>query len=196
MQPQAVLDFTVNGMALNLFEGVKDAGDFSLGGQFVLNRVKPDRLAVGANQVYVGIDPLDQAATQVNVALTPVYNPGDASLSVVQIAYGTRDNPGALLALYNGGEQPVVVSLAPVPGPGTMTPATGGRRGTRRWRVCSTRVRSSVSMCPTCPRLWDRQWRGVVPGPQGELARDVREHQGARVRVQRWGERVVRRGTE
>ncbi|MDR3539028.1 MAG: autotransporter domain-containing protein [Acetobacteraceae bacterium] len=122
----AALNFTVGGQALYRYEGLANADAIALSGQFELNRADPTRLAVGTNRVYVGRDPLDlNAGSSIPIPLTPIYQPAEATAVVTALAYGTRDNPGALLALYGGSAQPVMVSLAGTPAPGTLQPAAG-----------------------------------------------------------------------
>ncbi len=123
----ADLDFRVNGQTLPQHEGASSADEIPLTSQFALNRVAPEQFALGTTHVYVGTDPVSSNAAASGVLETPltdVYQPAFDSGPVNALAYGTRDNPGALLALYPYGDQ-VVVSLAQNPAPGTMQPAPG-----------------------------------------------------------------------
>jgi autotransporter-associated beta strand protein len=120
----ANLDFQAGGKELAQHEGLANQGDLPLASQFVLNRVAPTQIALGTNRVYVGTDPLDMTSgPDVPIALTEIYRPAESRAQVMALAYGTNDNPGALLALYAGSQQPVTVSLAATPAPGTMTAA-------------------------------------------------------------------------
>ena len=120
----ADLQFTVGGQPLFRYEGLTAADKLPLASQFELDRVDPARLAVGTNRVYVGIDPLDVTArSSIPIALTDIYQPAESSAAVTALAYGTRDHSDALLALYSGSAQPVMVGLSAAPG--ALHPAAG-----------------------------------------------------------------------
>ena len=128
------LNFLVNGIAIKAYEDPPNPGatppkiskDLPLSSQFELNRANPQLLAVGTNRVYVGSDPLTpQSLVTGNIALTQVYQPAEPGATVNALAYGTDNNPGALLALYAGSNQPVMVSTALSPAPITLIPAAG-----------------------------------------------------------------------
>ncbi len=128
------LNFTVNGTGIAAYEDPPDPNakppklsrDLPLASQFELNRANPQLLAVGTNRVYVGSDPLTpQSLVTGDIALTQVYQPAEASAVVNALAYGTDNNPAALLALYAGSSQPVMVSTASALTPNTFVPASG-----------------------------------------------------------------------
>jgi outer membrane autotransporter protein len=63
---------------------------------FVLNRVNQSLIAIGGQGVYITQDTASAGATSVNFNLTPVAGPTTGNVSA--LAYGTPNNPNALLA--------------------------------------------------------------------------------------------------
>lgn len=84
---------------------------------FVLNRIDPTKIAIGGDHVYVTQDTLSGAnginAAAVNLSLTDLGLTG----SVSALAYGTKDNPSAILAGVPSG-----LSLSSTPVPGALAP--------------------------------------------------------------------------
>ena len=128
------LNFTVNGIGLQKYEDPPNPGatppkvskDLPLTSQFELNRANPELLAVGTNRVYVGRDPLTpQSFLTGNIELNQIYQPVEPGAVVAALAYGTNSNPAALLALYRGSNQPVMVSTTLWPEPINLQPAAG-----------------------------------------------------------------------
>lgn len=99
------------------------AGNFAI--PFVLNKIDPTKIAIGGDHVYVTQDTLSGAnginALTVNLTLTDLGFTGNVS----KLAYGTSDNPSAILAGVTGG---LKLSSTPTPGPLATLPAytTGG----------------------------------------------------------------------
>ncbi len=94
---------------------------------FVLNKIDPSLIAVGAGNVYVTQDTLQNLNTSqsyITLNLTDVGSIGTSTFDPVQnLAYGTQDNTGALLA---SGDQttPLWLSTASTPAAGTLNPVT------------------------------------------------------------------------
>ncbi len=133
------LNFVVNGVDIAAYEDPpnpnatppKLSKDLPLASQFQLNRANPQLLAVGTNRVYVGSDPLSPQSlvfgntSPTNIPLTQIYQPAEPGAVVNALAYGTDNNPAALLALYAGSSRPVMVSTALSLTPGSLIPAAG-----------------------------------------------------------------------
>jgi outer membrane autotransporter protein len=102
---------------------------------FVLNRVDPTRIAFASDHVFITQDPLNLDSAQpcagsnpgtvvsqycITLPLTDLGQIGTTGL-VTSLAYGTNDNPGALLAgVDNPAGQRLFLSTAATPAPGTL----------------------------------------------------------------------------
>ncbi|WP_298352865.1 Hint domain-containing protein, partial [Rhodoblastus sp.] len=90
---------------------------------FVLNKIDPSLIAIGAGNVYVTQDTLQNlnaSQTSLNLSLTDVGSIGGPA---DYLAYGAQDNHGALLAATNGAT-PLWLSTASTPASGTLNPVT------------------------------------------------------------------------
>jgi outer membrane autotransporter protein len=101
---------------------------------FVLNRVDPTRIAFASDHVFITQDPLNLDSAQacpgrlenivsqycITLPLTDLGQIGTTG-PVFSLAYGTNDNPGALLAgVDNPAGSRLFLSTAATPGPGTL----------------------------------------------------------------------------
>ncbi|HEV2335952.1 MAG TPA: Hint domain-containing protein [Stellaceae bacterium] len=111
-----------------VFTGTDASYNPGFSSPFVLNKIDPSRIAIGAQNVYVTQDTLSNINTSQSndtLALTDVGSLGGSAggFDVYNLAYGAADNTGALLA---SGFDPhtLWVSTAATPGPGTLSAVT------------------------------------------------------------------------
>jgi len=87
----------------------------------VLNKADPTRIALAGRRVYVTQDTAPAEATQVDLALTEL---GTTSGSPSALAYGTRDNPDALLIGEGFGEKINKLRLSDTATSGSLVPVS------------------------------------------------------------------------
>jgi hypothetical protein len=181
----------------------------------VLNRIDPTRMAFASDHVFISQDPLNLDSAQpcpgnpgnivsqycITLPLTDLGQIGTTG-QVFSLAYGTRDNPGALLAgVDNATGQRLFLSTAATPAPGTLNALPQYAGLLPLSLVFDPRTQAPFfrgrQRQPLVDAEWDRgTWRRDVSKPHAEPPGELHPPLFCRVHLQQRRRRAARRWVE